>query len=65
MASNGAVASVVDMVRAFDDASKEAVLGLLVEHARGAIGVESQGIARTLLALGGMPGVPLQQHAGG
>ncbi|MBK9969766.1 MAG: hypothetical protein IPP16_03155 [Acidimicrobiaceae bacterium] len=64
MASNGSVGQIVEMVERFDEASTQAVLGLLIEHARGAIGVESQGVARTLLALAGSADVALNQHGG-
>ena len=64
MASNGSVGQIVEMVGHFDEASTQAVLVLLIEHARGAIGVESQGVARTLLALAGLTNVSLNQHGG-
>lgn len=64
MASNGAVGQVVEMVARLDETSSQAVFELLIEHARGTIGVESQGVARTVLALAGLPNMSLTQHGG-
>ncbi len=64
MASNGAVGQIVEMVARFDEPSIQAVFELLIEHARGTIGVESQGVARTVLALAALPDVSLTRHGG-
>lgn len=62
-AANGTLDSLLTSVRALDDAGRDAVVTLLIGQSLGAVGLEAQNVALSLLAVAALPGVDVAARA--
>lgn len=62
-AANGAVVQITEQAKALDEQGREAMLKLLIEQSRTAVGLEARNVAVCLLALSGVSSIDLAARA--